>query len=203
MAKSAITDTDAVTSSDVAAVADVFGELTEMSKTDIAAAKSAGVSLEVYADMHPVLKLIITDETYLEGNDQFSFAAQLLTTESLDDLMNGESSEDVLHGEDHEGQPFMLYGVRYRPGDKNVDIPVFAIFDVSFNGEDRQLMSTSAFNAMVKAKILKERGAFPRFVVLKQKADKTRSGYFPVDMVDATEADIAAAEKAAKEREAF
>lgn len=147
-------------------------------------------------DLHPIVKLILEDESYEEAGDAFSIAAALMAAESPEELLSQRTGE-LTHGAELEGVPFMLNGVVFRPGDLNPEVPAFAILDVTVNGVDDKV-STSGLNVMVACKIMKDRGWLPRMVMLQQSDKKTKAGYYPLNLVAPSDAELAKAESRAK-----
>ena len=137
-------------------------------------------------DTHPVLRLIMSDETYQqEDGDAFSVASRLMLAESPEELLSEQG--ELTHAGDLLGKPMLLKGVSFREGDANPEQPVYALLTVEVDGAE-DIISCGGLNVMVAAKVLKDRGWLPRMVVIKQRAKATKAGYYPLNLLSVEEA---------------
>lgn len=141
--------------------------------TDTGAVTAAFPGTVVEGDMHPIVKLMMEDPTYTEAGDAFSMLSRKFEAQTPEELLS-PNGEELTPIEDNLNRPFMLHDVSFRPGDKNPEVPVWAIFDVTFSGsEDHVLVHVSGLDPMVTAKILKDRGWLPRMVMVTQSTTKS------------------------------
>lgn len=189
-----------ITATDSAAVA-TRGAVTAMAKTaeEKALERAFPGAVAERADVHPLVTAI-KESPFYDGKsiDSLDMAMRLLDM-STDDMlnMNPEGGGDLTHGEDVIGVPFMLRGVKFNEGDKNPDFPLYAVMDVTFNGEE-DVMSCGAQNVVVAAFKLARDGDLPRMVKIVLREKKTRAGYNPMFLLAATDEDVAQAEEKAQ-----
>jgi hypothetical protein len=148
-------------------------------------AKKGAAAVEPTEDQHPIVQLIMSSDLYEQEADAFTMAARLLLAESPEDLLNVNEEGDVTHAEDVLGKPFMLHGVKFNPSTVeggNQDFPLYAILDVSFNGE-KDVMSCGGLNVCVAAYTLATKGWLPRMVKITQREKATRAGFHPLNLV--------------------
>lgn len=154
------------------------------------AAKTTG-AVATDEDTHPIVQAIMASEFYEEDADAFTLAARLMTAESPEDLLNINEDGEVTHAEDVLGKPFMLHGVKFNPSTVeggNTDFPLYAIMDVSWNGE-KDVMSCGGLNVCVAAFTLASKGWLPRMVKITKRSKPTRGGFYPLNLVAADEVD--------------
>lgn len=154
---------------------------------DVAANTAAVTSGD--ADMHPIVKLMMEDPTYTDSGDAFSMLARKFEAMSVEELLS-PNGEELTPIEDHLNEPFMLHGVQFRPGDKNPEVPVWAIFEVTWAASEKEdLLHCSGLDPMVTAKILKDREWLPRMVMVTKSTTKSNREVY--NLVAPTEAALA------------
>lgn len=135
-------------------------------------------------DVHPLVKIITESEFYDTDVDAMSMAMRLLDAESADALLSVNTEGELTHAGDMLGKPFMLHSVKFNAGDQNPDWPLYAVMDVTWNGE-KDVMSCGGLNVCVAAFKMAKEGWLPRMVRIVEREKATRSGYHPLNLVAA------------------
>lgn len=134
-------------------------------------------------DIHPVIRLIMSDESFeAEDGDAYGIASRLLLAESPEELLAEQG--ELAHARDMLGVPVMLKGVSFREGDQNPEQPVYALLTVEVEGKE-DIISCGGLNVMVAAKVLKDRDWLPRMVIITQREKATKAGFYPLNLRDA------------------
>lgn len=135
-------------------------------------------------DVHPLVRIITDSEFYDSEVDAFSMAMQLLDAPDVDTLLHPNTDGELTHAEDVYGKPFMLHSVKFNAGDKNPDWPLYAVMEVSWNGE-KDTMSCGGMNVCVAAFKMAKEGWLPRMVRIVPREKPTQSGYHPLNLLAA------------------
>lgn len=172
-------------------------------KDDSAAVEKAFPgAVEVSEDVHPLVRIITESPFYAAEVDGFAMAMQLLDAPDADALLTIDTDGELTHAEDVLGKPFMLEGVRFNPGDKNPAWPLYAVMDVTWNGE-KDVMSCGGLNVCVAAYKMATEGWLPRMVKIVEREKATRAGFHPLNLLAATDEDVEKARAAAAASKGF
>lgn len=142
-------------------------------------------------DTHPIVRAIMDSPFYEEEADAFVMAQRLLMAETPEDLLTVNEEGETTKAADVLGKPFMLHGVKFNASTVeggNDDFPLYAILDVTWNGE-KDVMSCGGLNVCVAAYKLASSGWLPRMVKITERVKPTRSGFHPLNLVTAQEED--------------